>query len=929
MRLRKGFSIRPVIFIFFIAFVSDPAITGEIIYVDGDVAGANDGSSWVDAYNYLQDALAEADFSEKPVEIRVARGVYRADRGGGNTPDDREATFQLINGVSIKGGYAGFGEPEPNERNIELYETILSGDLNRNDREVAELFDLPDEPSRAENSYHIVTGSGTDETAVLDGFRISGGNANGEVPASAGGGLYNDTGSPMLIDCTFYANSARDDGGGIFNLWNSNPSLIKCIFSKNSADWNGGGIYNWMDSSPTLTDCTFSGNSGQSGGGMANEDNSNSTLINCIFISNSAETGGGMVNTTSSPTLTDCTFDGNSSKSGGGIVNSFGSNSILTGCIFKGNFSSGAGGGMENLRDSNPAVINCRFMENSADWDGGGMSNKKNSNPILTNCIFAGNTAVRSGGGIYNDFSGPQLTHCTFSGNSARLVGGIKNLSSEPIISNCILWGDMPDELDSPASVLQWATFPRYCNIQGGCPGEGNIDSDPLFADANSGDYRLKSEAGRWDPTSESWVKDDVTSPCIDAGEPNNPVAFEPFPNGGIVNMGASGGTAEASKSPSGVHGKYGGGTGEPNDPYLIYTAGHMNSIGNSPDDWDKHFKLMADIDLSGYRGDEFNIIGERYYESGWVERPFTGIFDGDDHTVSNFTYDSNGVNYIGLFGYIDGEHSEVKRLGLVNPNVDAGTGLYVGSLVGILVEGNITGCYAEGGGVYGGSSVGGLLGGNGNNGLSRYGQVSNSYSTSTVSGDEKVGGLVGWNLRTGRVSNCCSLGTVNGGNNAGGLAGWNQISGEIVNCYAAGDVTGSENIGGLVGFNHCRELMTGKIRNCYSVGRVTGGTNVDGLVGWKCGAVEFSFWDIETSSQAHYPSGVPGVGTRGTGLTTAEMQRAGTFLNAGWDFVGESENGTEDIWWILEGQDYPRLWWELKEDDAKGLESNNGELVG
>jgi hypothetical protein len=113
--------------------------------------------------------------------------------------------------------------------------------------------------------------------------------------------------------------------------------------------------------------------------------------------------------------------------------------------------------------------------------------------------------------------------------------------------------------------------FVDYSDIQGGWPGEGNIDSDPCFADpghwadANDpnvavepndpnavwvdGDYHLKSQAGRWDPNSGTWVQDDVTSPCIDTGDPNSPIGHEPFPNGGIINMGAYGGTAQASKS--------------------------------------------------------------------------------------------------------------------------------------------------------------------------------------------------------------------------------------------------------------------------------------------------------------------------------------------------------------------------------------------
>ncbi|KPK37400.1 MAG: hypothetical protein AMJ65_14625, partial [Phycisphaerae bacterium SG8_4] len=89
-------------------------------------------------------------------------------------------------------------------------------------------------------------------------------------------------------------------------------------------------------------------------------------------------------------------------------------------------------------------------------------------------------------------------------------------------------------------------------SVEGGSTlnwGEGNIDGDPLFADPNNGDVHLKSQLGRWDPMSESWVRDDVTSPCIDAGDPMSPIGWEPFPTGGFVNMGAYGGTAKASKT--------------------------------------------------------------------------------------------------------------------------------------------------------------------------------------------------------------------------------------------------------------------------------------------------------------------------------------------------------------------------------------------
>jgi hypothetical protein len=89
----------------------------------------------------------------------------------------------------------------------------------------------------------------------------------------------------------------------------------------------------------------------------------------------------------------------------------------------------------------------------------------------------------------------------------------------------------------------------RYNDIQGGWAGDGNIDADPLFADAENRDYHLKSQAGRWDPASKNWVTNESTSPCIDAGNPQSRVSDEPAPNGSRINMGAYGGTPEASKS--------------------------------------------------------------------------------------------------------------------------------------------------------------------------------------------------------------------------------------------------------------------------------------------------------------------------------------------------------------------------------------------
>jgi len=172
------------------------------------------------------------------------------------------------------------------------------------------------------------------------------------------------------------------------------------------------------------------------------------------------------------------------------------------------------------------------------------------------------------------------------------------------------------------------------------------------------------------------------------------------------------------------------------------------------------------------------------------------------------------------------------------------------------------------------------------------------SYSTAAVSGRDYVGGLVG--CHDGTIATSYSSGSVAGTERVGGLVGYNL--GSIDTSYSTGSVIGTESVGGLVGWNH------GTIATSYSIGSVTGTSNVGGLVGIALSShITSSFWDIQTSSQTESAGG--------TGKTAVEMQTAGTFLDAGWDFVGETANGTEDIWKIAEGKDYPHLWWETTHD--------------
>ncbi len=144
-----------------------PAQTGNaqsVLYVNADAVEAGDGTSWVDAYNDLQDALAVAVAGD---QIWVAAGTYVP-----SATSARDATFQLKSGVGLYGGFAGT-EADHKERDPVVNRTILSGDLNGNDRIVSTPEGLAGEATRSDNSYHVVTGSGADETAVLDGFTIS------------------------------------------------------------------------------------------------------------------------------------------------------------------------------------------------------------------------------------------------------------------------------------------------------------------------------------------------------------------------------------------------------------------------------------------------------------------------------------------------------------------------------------------------------------------------------------------------------------------------------------------------------------------------------------------------------------------------------------------------------------------------------------
>jgi hypothetical protein len=263
------------------------------LYVNQNASGNNNGTSWVNAYTKLQDALTATVCQ---AEIWVAKGTYYPDEGTGFTNNDRTSSFKMKSGVALYGGFVG-NETQLSQRNFFTNQTFLSGDLSKDDGTYTDATFA----NYGENAYHVVRSENTNSTAILNGFIIHSGNANSSFPDNSGGGIYSSASGTQISNCTVYFNQA-EQGGGLYN-YNSSPTIANCFFKSNKVVLGAAGVYVYTNSNPFFYNCVFQGNyvgttttDGGGGGAILNAVNSAPQYINCTISGNFANTGGAVYN---------------------------------------------------------------------------------------------------------------------------------------------------------------------------------------------------------------------------------------------------------------------------------------------------------------------------------------------------------------------------------------------------------------------------------------------------------------------------------------------------------------------------------------------------------------------------------------------------------------------------------------------------------
>jgi predicted outer membrane repeat protein len=452
------------------------------IYVDADATGANDGSSWADAYTDLQAAIDNASGSS---ELWVAEGIY--------TPDSEGDSFTItgaIDGVELYGGFDGT-ETSRDQRAPKEHRTILSGDLNGDDIDPDSdgIIQNASDIGGDENANHVLFLDGTSggtitRSTVLDGVTVTAGDADGAFPENIGGGLLCE----------------GDDSGN-----ECSPTLWSVAFTGNRASQQGGAVYNsgiGGAASPRIANARFAGNAAGDGGGA---------LVNKGFNGGAAD-----------PAVTNTTFNENTTSGDGGAVFNSDASPMMANVAFIDNVADVRGGAIYTA-EGTPSITNAVFAGNSAVFDGGAMYNSGGTSnpasPTITNATFFSNTAGREGGAIYNSDGGaaanPRLANTILWGNSAATGNEMYSFGSDasPTLSHTIVEGGTGSIVDESGAST------TYLDDSGSgvsFANSTNLDTDPQFVDA----------ATPTGPDGSIGTADDGAaigsgSPAIDAGDPN------------------------------------------------------------------------------------------------------------------------------------------------------------------------------------------------------------------------------------------------------------------------------------------------------------------------------------------------------------------------------------------------------------------------
>ncbi|MFC2187412.1 T9SS type A sorting domain-containing protein [Fulvivirgaceae bacterium LMO-SS25] len=466
-------------------------------FVKIEATGNGDGTSWVNAFNTLQEALEVATDGN---EIWVATGTYYPEQditGNASPSDPRTKTWQLKNGVTIYGGFNNTGNPGIADRDWELYPTILSGDLSQNDGS--------NFASRGDNSYHLFyhpDGTNLNSTAVLDGFILQSGNANGAGTHAYGGAIYNHGSSPTLINLRFEGNEANVAGGAIYNRTGSEVTIANSEFINNrfknsgSLENGGGAIKNLDQSSVLILNSLFDNNNGPDlsgesyGGAIYNQCCNTDEIRSSVFKNNGNVRGGGAIanyDGGTNPLIISSKFIGNQARFGGALYGNGGNAGNIpeiVNSVISGNRATVNGGGVYNKSGSNPTFVNVTIAGNYADNDGGGFYNTDEggnpSNPVLQNSIVWGNGSGGDGQQLYNVITEVNQSNSFGAYGSVVQIFANQNTSSTTLIHS--LYGDSPGDVVGNVSADANSTTDDPLFVD---------PMDPTSSPTEDGDYKL------------------------------------------------------------------------------------------------------------------------------------------------------------------------------------------------------------------------------------------------------------------------------------------------------------------------------------------------------------------------------------------------------------------------------------------------------